>query len=224
MEALAATATVVQISIYASNVTSALQELRQTIRHGSAKLRGQSQRLDVLEVVVKKIEQDPRLQSQQVAGYLATVRDDILRLHGLVLNNIQSPRDTFLRKVGAGIALLKADKRIETAFANLEKDCGVITLYMSRYESSPTMAENQQQQTMQFNQRGELVSTDSHEVSLLGSDQAAEHTLTMCSDENGSVPAFNATQWSRRVTRQLRSWSGAGSWNIRCIFLSLYCA
>jgi hypothetical protein len=156
MEALAATATVIQISIYASNIASALHELRSKIQHGSIKLQERSKRLEVLELVVKEIEQDPRLHRPEVAEYLTTIRDNILRLHAVILYSLQSPRDTPLHRLRAGLALFRASKQIEDAFASLGQDCQVLTLYLRNHTPGTTMPQEQQRGAPQFDQQGEL--------------------------------------------------------------------
>jgi hypothetical protein len=170
MDALAATATVVQVSIYAYNVAQALQELCETIRKGHAKLREQCKRLEVLEIVVRKIEQDTRLHRQEVINYLVTVREHILRLHGLLLHKLGSQRDTFLRRLRSGLSLLRAKKQIRDAFASLAEDSSCLTLYMSNYKPSPpatpSMAPNQQRRFPPVNERGELVPETTQEVSV----------------------------------------------------------
>lgn len=166
METLAATATVVQISIYASNIAYAIQELRQIVLKGTTKLQEQSKRLEVLETVVRKIEQNTRLHSQPVAEYLVTVRDHILRLHGVLLNKLQSPRDTPLRRLSAGFAHLRARKQIEDAFTSLGQDCNYLTLYLSELKSSPSMAHDQPSQVRQLDQQGEGMTENLGEVSV----------------------------------------------------------
>lgn len=166
MEALAATATVIQVSLYASNIAAALQELRQVLRNGSEKLKERSKRLEVLEIVVNKIERDCRVHSQQVAEYLEIVRADILHLYGVVLHTLQTPRDTIVHRLRAGLALFRANKRIEHAFARLGQDCNYLTLYLSELRSNPPMAP--QQAALRFNDQGESVNPNQREVCNFG--------------------------------------------------------
>jgi len=173
METLAATATVLQVSVYAYNVAQALQELCQTIRNGHAKLQEKCKRLEVLEIVVRQIEQDTRLHRQPVIEYLVIIREHILRLHGSLLHKLGSQRDTFLRRLSAGLSLLRAEKQIKDAFASLAEDCDCLTLYMSQYNSGSSTTHSmapihQQRSVPLFNEQGEVVFETTQEVSVPG--------------------------------------------------------
>jgi hypothetical protein len=171
METLAATATVLQVSVYAYNVAQALQELCQTIRNGHTKLQEKCKRLEVLEIVVRQIEQDTRLHRQPVIEYLVIIREHILRLHGSLLHKLGSQRDTFLRRLSAGLSLLRAEKKIKDAFASLAEDCDCLTLYMSQYNSGSSTTHSmapvqQQRRAPLFNEQGEVVPETTQEVSV----------------------------------------------------------
>jgi hypothetical protein len=131
MEAIGFAASAAQISVYAFSIASAIQEIRSAIRNGPTLLRDRSQQLDILSLVVRGIELDSRLHSDQVAEYLVTVESRILRLHNSIRHHLQKPTNSFFQKIRAASTFISRNKEVEGSFNALQRDCQILNIYMT---------------------------------------------------------------------------------------------
>lgn len=131
MEAVGLLAGIAQISVYAINIVSTIQDIRLAIRNGPTLLREKSQQLDVLSIAVERISLSPQVHSKAIEAYLLAIESKILRLHDIIRSRLLRPTDTSVRKLRAAIACVGKNKEVEETFKALQGDCQFLNLYMA---------------------------------------------------------------------------------------------
>jgi hypothetical protein len=135
MEAIGFVASVGQISAYAFSILETMQKIRALSRDGPDQLQEKVQQLDVLLMVVCRIEGNQNLRDDAIARYLASIQKKIRRLLEAVHVNLSKLGARTFKGLLAAIRIISTEKLFDASFTALSQDCNTLALHIM---SSPT--------------------------------------------------------------------------------------
>jgi hypothetical protein len=135
MEAIGFVASVGQISAYAFNILETMQKIRALARDGPDQLQEKVQQLDILLMVVCRIEGNQNLRDDAIARYLASIQKKIRRLLEAVHVNLSKLGARTFKGLLAAIRIISTEKLFDASFTAISQDCNTLALHIM---SSPT--------------------------------------------------------------------------------------
>jgi len=130
MEAIGLVASVAQISAYAFSILETMQKIRSLARDGPDQLREKVEHLDLLLVIVGRIEGNQRLRDEAIARYLASIQKKIRRLLDAVKSSLSKLGARTFKGLLAAIHIISNEKLIDASFTSISQDCNTLALHI----------------------------------------------------------------------------------------------
>jgi len=130
MEAIGFVASVGQISAYAFNILETMQKIRALAHDGPDQLQEKVQQLDILLMVVCRIEGNQNLRDDAIARYLASIQKKIRRLLETVHLNLSKLGARTFKGLLAAIRIISTEKLFDASFTAISQDCNTLALHI----------------------------------------------------------------------------------------------
>jgi hypothetical protein len=130
MKAIGFVASVDQISAYASSILETMLKIRALARDGPDQLQEKVQQLDVLLMVVCRIEGNQNLRDDAIARYLASIQKKIRRLLEAVHVNLSKLGARTFKGLLAAVRIISTEKLFDASFTAISQDCNTLALHI----------------------------------------------------------------------------------------------